>query len=127
MAGLGAPATFKNQDLARRTCLLLSAAFAVPIFLGTTIGYWGVRGQTRLAGYAKSNVGARVPPIRTRWVIGQRSAPASFTPWWMTWFLPILTCRAGTSSRRTVANVLTAWRKRRWARSIRSWSYSPSR
>ncbi len=30
------------------TRLLLSAAFAVPIFLGATVGYWGMRGQPEL-------------------------------------------------------------------------------
>ena len=42
--GFATIATFKDQGVPRRTRLLLSAAFAVPIFLGVTVGYWAVRG-----------------------------------------------------------------------------------
>ena len=42
--GFATIATFKDQGVPRRTRLLLSAAFAIPIFLGVTVGYWAVRG-----------------------------------------------------------------------------------
>ena len=43
--GFATIATFKRQGLSRRARLLLAASFALPIFLGTTVGYWAVRGQ----------------------------------------------------------------------------------
>ena len=43
--GFATIATFRNQGVSRRTRLLLAAAFAVPVLLGATIGYWAVRGQ----------------------------------------------------------------------------------
>ncbi len=43
--GFATIATFKKQNVPRRSRLLLAASFALPIFLGTTIGYWAVRGQ----------------------------------------------------------------------------------
>ena len=46
--GFAAIATFKNAGVGRRKRLLLAAAFALPIMLGVTIGYWGVRGQSEL-------------------------------------------------------------------------------
>ena len=46
--GFATIATFKRQGVARRTRLLLAAALTVPIFLGTTIGYWAVRGQPEI-------------------------------------------------------------------------------
>jgi ZIP family zinc transporter len=46
--GFATIATFRRQGMARRTRLLLSAAFAIPIFLGTTIGYWAVRSQPEI-------------------------------------------------------------------------------
>ena len=44
--GFATIATFKNKGVERAKRLLLSASFALPILIGTTIGYWGVRGQT---------------------------------------------------------------------------------
>jgi zinc transporter, ZIP family len=41
--GFASIADFKNAGTPRRTRLLLAAAFAVPIFLGATIGYWLMR------------------------------------------------------------------------------------
>ena len=43
--GFATIATFKNKGVSRTKRLLLSASFALPILLGTTLGYWGVRGQ----------------------------------------------------------------------------------
>lgn len=43
--GFATIATFKRMGVARRTRLLLAASFALPIVIGATIGYWGVRGQ----------------------------------------------------------------------------------
>jgi zinc transporter, ZIP family len=41
--GFATIATFKGRGVPRTTRLLLAASFALPIFLGTTIGYWAVR------------------------------------------------------------------------------------
>ncbi len=46
--GFATIATFKRQEMPCRTHQLLSASFFLPIFLGTTIGYWAVRGQSAL-------------------------------------------------------------------------------
>ena len=46
--GFATIATFKRQGLSRSTRILLGASFAIPIFLGTTIGYWAVRGQPEI-------------------------------------------------------------------------------
>ncbi len=43
--GFATIATCKKQNVSRRLRLLLAASFALPIFLGTTIGYWAVRNQ----------------------------------------------------------------------------------
>ena len=43
--GFATIATFKRQGIPRRMRLLLAASFALPILLGTTVGYWAVRGQ----------------------------------------------------------------------------------
>jgi ZIP family zinc transporter len=43
--GFAVVANFKEQGVPRAQRLLISAAFAVPILLGATIGYWAVRGQ----------------------------------------------------------------------------------
>jgi ZIP family zinc transporter len=43
--GFATIATFKSKGVPRRTRLLLSLSFALPIFLGVTVGYWLVRGQ----------------------------------------------------------------------------------
>ena len=42
--GFATIATFKSKDVPCRTRLLLSFGFALPIFLGTTVGYWLARG-----------------------------------------------------------------------------------
>ncbi|MBW3624270.1 MAG: ZIP family metal transporter [Armatimonadetes bacterium] len=42
--GFATVAAFKNQGIPRRSRLLISAAFTIPILLGTTLGYWAVRG-----------------------------------------------------------------------------------
>ncbi len=44
--GFATVATFKRTGLPRRTRLLLAAAFALPLFIGVTLGYWGVRGRS---------------------------------------------------------------------------------
>jgi ZIP family zinc transporter len=46
--GYATIASFRGQNVRRRTRLLLSAAFAVPIFLGATVGYWTMKGQPEL-------------------------------------------------------------------------------
>lgn len=50
--GFAAIATFKDAGVDRRKRLLLAAAFALPIMLGVTVGYWGVRGQSELVKYS---------------------------------------------------------------------------
>lgn len=46
--GFATIATFKNTTLTRAKRLLLSASFALPIFLGVTLSYWGVRNSSEL-------------------------------------------------------------------------------
>ncbi len=46
--GFATIATFRRQGVTRRIRLLLAASFALPILLGVTVGYWGVRGQPDL-------------------------------------------------------------------------------
>lgn len=46
--GFAVTAGFKRQGLPRSRRLLVSAAFVVPIFIGTTIGYWSVRDAPEL-------------------------------------------------------------------------------
>lgn len=41
--GLATTAGFRRRGVPRRRRLLISAAFAVPVLLGATIGYWAVR------------------------------------------------------------------------------------
>ena len=43
--GFATIATFKAKEIPRRTRVLLSLSFAIPIFLGVTVGYWLVRGR----------------------------------------------------------------------------------
>ena len=43
--GFATIATFRRQGVSRRTRVLLAAAFAVPVLLGATVGYWVVQGQ----------------------------------------------------------------------------------
>jgi ZIP family zinc transporter len=50
--GFATIATFKNRGFARKFRLLLSASFAIPIFVGTAIGYFAVRGQPDIVKYA---------------------------------------------------------------------------
>jgi zinc transporter, ZIP family len=44
--GFATIAAFKRQGVARRTRLLLAASFFGAIFLGATVGFWAVRGQS---------------------------------------------------------------------------------
>ncbi len=46
--GFSSIATFKEQGLPRPRRLLLNACFALPIFLGATVGYWVMRDQPQL-------------------------------------------------------------------------------
>lgn len=46
--GFATIANFRRAGVPRRTRLLLSAAFAVPIFLGATLGYWAMRDAPEL-------------------------------------------------------------------------------
>ncbi len=41
--GFATIATFKDKGVPRRRRILLSLSFAVPVLLGATVGYWGVR------------------------------------------------------------------------------------
>ena len=50
--GFAAIATFKQQGVPRARRLLLAGAFAVPIALGVTVGYWGVRGASEAVQYS---------------------------------------------------------------------------
>ena len=43
--GFATIATFREKGVPRGTRLLLAASFALPILLGTTVGFWAVRGQ----------------------------------------------------------------------------------
>ena len=49
--GFATIANFRRAGVERRKRLLLAAAFAIPIFLGATLGYWGVRGQPEIVKY----------------------------------------------------------------------------
>ncbi|MDP9070788.1 MAG: hypothetical protein M3N68_05800, partial [Actinomycetota bacterium] len=42
----------RTRGVARRNRLLLAAAFALPIMLGVTVGYWGVRGQAEVVQFS---------------------------------------------------------------------------
>lgn len=46
--GFATIVTFKEQGLARSRRVLLAASFAIPILLGATLGYFGVRGQPEI-------------------------------------------------------------------------------
>ena len=46
--GFAVIANFKSKGVPRAKRLLIAAAFTVPILLGATIGYWGVRGQPEI-------------------------------------------------------------------------------
>lgn len=46
--GFAAIATFRDRGVARLRRIGLAAAFTLPIFLGTTIGFWLVRGQPEI-------------------------------------------------------------------------------
>ena len=50
--GFAAIATFKQQGVPRGRRLLLAGAFTVPIALGVTVGYWGVRGASEAVKYS---------------------------------------------------------------------------
>jgi zinc transporter ZupT len=39
---------FKSQNMPRTKRFLLLAAFIIPVWLGATLGYWGLRGQADL-------------------------------------------------------------------------------
>lgn len=41
--GFATTATFKAKGVSKDKRLLLSASFAIPIFLGATVGFWGVK------------------------------------------------------------------------------------
>ena len=43
--GFATIATFKSKGVPSRTRFLLSLSFAIPLFIGVTIGYWLVRGR----------------------------------------------------------------------------------
>ena len=50
--GFAAIATFKQQGVPRARRLLLAGAFSLPIALGVTVGYWGVRGASEAVQYS---------------------------------------------------------------------------
>ncbi|MGB3264707.1 MAG: hypothetical protein WBA89_12230, partial [Microcoleus sp.] len=41
-------AAFKSPNMPRTLRFLLLAVFIIPVWLGTTLGYWGLRGQAEL-------------------------------------------------------------------------------
>lgn len=46
--GFATIATFKSKGVSRGKRLLLSASFAIPIFLGATVGYWTVKDSSEV-------------------------------------------------------------------------------
>ena len=50
--GFATIATFKAKGVSRRKRLLVAASFAIPIVLGATLGYWGVRDQSATVKFA---------------------------------------------------------------------------
>jgi ZIP family zinc transporter len=46
--GFATIATFREQGMPRGKRLLLAASFALPIFLGVTIGYWDLHGGSEV-------------------------------------------------------------------------------
>lgn len=50
--GFATIATFKSKGVPRWMRLLLSLSFALPIFLGVTVGYWLVRGQPAIVKFS---------------------------------------------------------------------------
>lgn len=49
--GFATIATFRSRGVPRRKRLMLLVSFALPIFLGATIGFWAVRGQPAIVKY----------------------------------------------------------------------------
>lgn len=50
--GFAVTATFKEKKVPRRQRVLISAAFALPILLGATLGFWAVRGQPEIVKFS---------------------------------------------------------------------------
>jgi ZIP family zinc transporter len=50
--GFATVATFKKQNVPRIRRILIAASFAIPILIGTTIGYWAVRGAADIYKFA---------------------------------------------------------------------------
>jgi ZIP family zinc transporter len=50
--GFATIATFKKQSLSRTQRLLIAASFALPILIGTTIGFWAVRDAPEIYKFA---------------------------------------------------------------------------
>lgn len=50
--GFATIATFKKQSLSRTQRLLIAASFALPILIGTTMGYWAVRDAPEIYQFA---------------------------------------------------------------------------
>lgn len=50
--GFATIATLKNRGVKVRTRLLLSASFAIPVFAGAVIGYFGVRNQPEIVKFS---------------------------------------------------------------------------
>jgi ZIP family zinc transporter len=50
--GFAIIATFKKQSLSRTQRLLIAASFALPILIGTTVGYWAVRDAPEIYKFA---------------------------------------------------------------------------
>lgn len=49
--GFATIATFKSRGVTRPTRIILSLSFAIPIFLGASLGYWAVRGRADVFKY----------------------------------------------------------------------------
>jgi len=50
--GFATIATFKSKGVAKKLRYILSAAFALPILLGATLGYWAVRDSAEVVKFS---------------------------------------------------------------------------
>ena len=50
--GFATIATFKNKGVSKKLRYTLAVAFAVPILLGATLGYWAVRDSSKIVKYS---------------------------------------------------------------------------
>lgn len=50
--GFATIATFKSKGVSKKMRYILSAGFAIPIFLGATIGFWAMRGSPEIVQFS---------------------------------------------------------------------------